>query len=87
MKHFTLYLGNSDIDNMIKHLLEAWSTNTPDVTLDYKSIHANPAGVVRLGITELPALVMDDEVIAQGTPENWITPLLGRLVAWHRADH
>jgi hypothetical protein len=86
MKHLILYLGTSETDVLVQHRLEAWSANTPEVTLDCVSIHSNPAQAVRLGITELPALVTDDEVIAQGMPENWITALLGRLFVRRDVD-
>jgi hypothetical protein len=62
-------------------MLESWSVNHPQVQLDYESIHTNPAAVVRLGITHLPALAIEDELIAQGMPDAWLLPLLDRLFA------
>lgn len=80
MKQITLYLGNSDIDETLRRLIEEWHTKNPDVSLSYKSIHQNPADAVRFGITDLPALVINDAVIAQGKPENWILPLLENMI-------
>jgi len=78
MKHLKLYMGSTD--DAVRQLLEEWTSNRPDVTLDCESIHDNPAAAVRMGITKLPALVMEDELVAQGAPENWVTRLLDRLV-------
>lgn len=80
MKHLILYLGSSDADDTIRQMLEEWIADNPDVTLDYKSIHDNPTAAVRLGITDLPALVMEDELVTQGTLENWVMPLLDRMI-------
>ncbi len=79
MKKLTLFLGDSDVDTAVKYMLEQWSAANPGVTLTSESIHADPTPVVRLGITELPALVLDEEVIAQGAPEKWVLPLLDRV--------
>jgi hypothetical protein len=79
MKKLTLFLGDSDVDTAVKYMLEQWSAANPSVTLTSESIHTDPTPVVRLGITELPALVLDEEVIAQGAPEKWVLPLLDRV--------
>ena len=79
MTHLTLFFGDSVTDQYIKQMLEDWSAGKPDITLKCESIHNDPTSVVRFGITDLPALVMESEVIAQGSPENWITPLLHRM--------
>lgn len=80
MKRLTLYLGGSDTDATIKRILEEWSANRSDVSLHYASIHSDPAAVVRIGITHLPALVMEGELIVQGMPEKWFMALLDRLL-------
>ncbi len=76
-----LFLGDSDIDELIKKMLEDWVTGNQDITLKYESIHTNPTVIVRLGITDLPALVLKEEIIAQGAPENWVRSLLDRVVS------
>jgi len=81
MTHLTLYLGDSEADSAAKDLLEAWSEQIPTISLECHSIHADPAAVVRLGITQLPALVQADEIIAQGAPPDWVLPLLNRVFA------
>jgi|GEM_PF-2660307 len=80
MTHLTLYYGDSSVDEPIKRMLEAWSVDNPDITLKCESIHNDPTSAVRLGITDLPALVMENEVIAQGSPENWVVTLIHRMV-------
>jgi hypothetical protein len=85
MKNLTLFLGDSDIDASTKKMLENWITNNPDITLEYKSIHTNPTVVVRLGITDLPALVLKEAIIAQGSPESWIQTLLDRVFTYDDA--
>lgn len=79
MTHLQLFLGNSDRDEAIKHLLDAWITDKTNIHLEYTSIHNNPSAVVRLGIKDLPALVWQDEIIVQGPTENWVLPLLDRV--------
>lgn len=79
MTNLRLFLGDSDRDQMIKQMLDLWVSNKPDISLEYLSIHTNPLTIVRLGITELPALVLQEEIIAQGSPENWVLPLLDRV--------
>ena len=81
MKTLTLFIGDSDTDVSVKQMLSSWSAAHSDVDLQYESVHKNPAAVVRLGITELPALVTDGEIIAQGPPETWVPELLSRMLA------
>lgn len=86
MTRLTLYFGDSATDEPIKQMLEAWSTDKPNITLKCESIHSDPISAVRLGITDLPALVMESELIAQGSPENWIIPLIHRMVSQSDTD-
>ncbi|MGJ3241277.1 MAG: hypothetical protein ACFE0Q_21400 [Anaerolineae bacterium] len=86
MTYLRLFIGDSEYDEAIKLLLERWISKQTDVQLEYHSIHVNPALIVRLGITELPALVLQEEIIAQGTPENWILPLLDHLLRYYLQD-
>ena len=86
MKILRVFLGDSDADSLVKHLLEDWSINNSDVTLEYQSIHSNPRAVVRLGITDLPALVHQDEIIAQGSLEGWVLSLIGHIFAPHHNE-
>ncbi len=81
MTHLTLYLGDSEADSTAKDLLEAWSEQMPTISLECHSIHADPVVAVRLGITQLPALVQEDEIIVQGAPQAWVLPLLNRVFA------
>lgn len=83
MTHLRLFLGDSDHDAVIKQMLDAWIINKPEISLDCMSIHSDPTVVVRLGITELPALVLQEEIVAQGAPANWVLPLLDRVFANH----
>jgi predicted DsbA family dithiol-disulfide isomerase len=53
--------------------LQRWSKTQPDIEIIHRSIHENPAEIVRLGITHVPALVAGGKVIAQGAPEAWLT--------------
>ncbi len=71
----TLYLGNSDACRTTRHTLQRWSADQHDVTLIVESIHLDPAAALRLRITQLPALVLDDTVLAQGQPDGWLTAL------------
>lgn len=86
MTTLTLFVGDSDADVSVRHMLNSWSTTQPNITLHCESVHMNPAAVVRLGITELPALVTDDEIIAQGPPEDWVPELLSRIYRSGDAD-
>ncbi len=81
MTHLRLYLGDSEADSAARALLEAWSEQIPTISLECHSIHADPVAVVRLGITQLPALVQEDEIIVQGAPQSWVLPLLDRVFA------
>lgn len=81
MTELTLFFGDSAIDERIRCALKEWSAGHPQVTLKYVSIHDDPVAVVRLGITELPALVFEGTIIAQGEPERWISRLLHWIVA------
>lgn len=86
MIHLKLYTGDSASDTLAKEILEKWSVNRPDFVVEYLSIHIDPAIIVRLGIELLPALVFDDEVIAQGDPQVWGLSLIDRLFASNTTD-
>ena len=86
MTHLTLYLGDSNVDGSIRQMLESWLKDQSGVTLEYRSIHADPTSVVRLGITELPALVLQEEIIAQGDFTNQLLPVLDRVLTNHTND-
>lgn len=79
MKHLTLFLGDSEMDISVKQMLQTWSTHNSHIALGCQSIHENPADAVRLGISDLPALVFEDEILAQGALEKWVLPLLDRV--------
>jgi len=59
MKNFILFFGDSDQDEATKQLVSEWLKQSSTVTIQCKSVHANPSAVVRLGITQLPALVLE----------------------------
>ena len=80
MKRLTLFVGSSEIDRTVRQMLKGWSARHPQIQVDYESVHSNPAAVVRLGITHLPALAIGDELIVQGMPDEWLLPLLDRLL-------
>lgn len=81
MKRLTLYVGSSEIDETVRQTLEDRRVHHPEIQLHYQSIHADPAAVVRLGITHLPALAIGDDLIVQRMPDEWLQPLLDRLFA------
>lgn len=69
----TLYLGNTDSDRTARQQLQRWCAEREEIALAVESIHANPAAALRLRITQLPALVCDGAVLAQGPPDDWLT--------------
>lgn len=84
MQTVTLYLGNTDADRAVRQTLQRWCQDH-HVALAVESIHANPAAALRLHITQLPALVVADAVIAQGPPDDWLTdPFMDALA--HQLD-
>ncbi len=76
MSTVTIYTGSTPLDTDLAEALQEWSDRQPNVQLIYESIHDNPAAAVCLGITDLPALVVYDELIAQGPPRYWLTDAL-----------
>lgn len=72
-KTLTLYIGSThEADCRAETVLRRWSEQQHEVNLICESIHTNPAAAVRLGITSLPALIIHDELVAQGPPDNWL---------------
>lgn len=86
MQQIILYLGNSDLDQTIRQSIEEWHVYHSSLVVDLRSIHRNPTDAVRLGITDLPALVINNTLIAQGKLENWILPLLEHLFTPGKTD-
>jgi hypothetical protein len=72
-KTLILYTGSFEPGNVANERLKRWSAAQPDINMVCRSVHDDPAAVVRLGITRVPALVLDNEVIAQGAPDLWLT--------------
>lgn len=72
-KTVILYTGSFEAGNVANERLTRWSVTHPDIDVERRSVHDYPADVVRLGITSVPALVVDGEVIAQGPPDLWLT--------------
>ncbi len=68
-----LYTGSFEAGNVADERLTRWSATQPGIDIERRSVHDYPAEVVRLGITDVPALVVDGEVIAQGAPDLWLT--------------
>lgn len=85
-KTLVLYTGSFEAGNLANERLMHWSETQPDIDVVRRSVHDDPAAVVRLGITSVPALVLDDEVIAQGSPDLWLTDELLRTLVI-RANH
>jgi hypothetical protein len=56
--------------------MHGWANGCPDVATEIISIAAQPEQVVRLGITQTPALVMDGQLIAQNLSVNRLAELL-----------
>jgi len=79
MQRIKVYLGSSQVDKQVQQLLEGWSGEHPQLLLDYVSIHVNPAAAVRLGITRLPALVIEDKLVVQGLRAEELLPRLNRM--------
>jgi hypothetical protein len=79
MKVFTLFTGDSDDDVEVRLLLDEWKKRNTDIVLEARSIHADPAMIVKLGITRVPALVVDGRLLADGPLEQWVLPLLEQL--------
>lgn len=81
-KTLILYTGSFEPGELANERLQLWSKTQPNISVERRSVHDDPAAVVRLGITSVPALVLDDEVIAQGAPDLWLTDdFLQSLVA------
>ncbi len=76
-----LYTGSFEPGNVANERLKLWSATQPDINVIRRSVHDDPAAVVRLGITSVPALVLDEEVIAQGAPDLWLTDEFLRSLA------
>jgi hypothetical protein len=72
-KTLILYTGSFEPGEIANERLMRWSTTQLDINVVRRSVHDDPAAVVRLGITGVPALVLDEEVIAQGSPDLWLT--------------
>lgn len=68
-----LYTGSLEAGNLANERLRHWSETQSGIDVERRSVHDYPADVVRLGITGVPALVVDGEVIAQGAPDLWLT--------------
>lgn len=68
-----LYTGSFEAGNVANERLMRWSETQSGIDVERRSVHDYPADVVRLGITGVPALVVDGEVIAQGAPDLWLT--------------
>ena len=73
MKTLILYTGSFAAGEFANERLKHWSETRPDINVERRSVHDDPVAVVRLGITSVPALVLDDEVVAQGSPDLWLT--------------
>ncbi len=72
-KTLILYTGSFEPGEWANERLTRWSETQPNIDVERRSVHDDPVAVVRLGITSVPALVLDDEVIAQGAPDLWLT--------------
>jgi predicted DsbA family dithiol-disulfide isomerase len=72
-KTVILYTGSCEAGDVAHERLEHWSAAHSDIHVERRSVHDDPTAVVRLGITRVPALVVDDEVLAQGSPDLWLT--------------
>jgi hypothetical protein len=79
MKMITVFTGDSDGEAGVQLLLEEWNRRNSDTVLEARSIHADPMTIVKLGITRIPALVIDGELVAQGPLEQWVLPLLEQM--------
>lgn len=75
-QNLTLVLGKQGDYVWLIRLLEDWGMRHPEVEFTTESIHADPSKAVRLHVTQLPALIYNDHVVAQGDPVTWVTRLL-----------
>jgi hypothetical protein len=85
-KTITLYTGSGDSGDQAESQLKSWSQAEPMIRLERRSIHDDPAAVIRLGISSLPALVIGGEVVAQGALEQWLTDEFLAMLADRLAD-
>lgn len=76
-----LYTGRFEAGEFASERLLRWSATQPGIEVIRQSVHDDPAAVVRLGITSVPALVLNDEVVAQGSPDLWLTDSLLQSLA------
>ncbi len=84
-KTLVLYTGSLESDRTVAERMLTWSNSQPNIEVITRSIHDDPAAVVLLGITDVPALTIADKVIVQGTPETWLTESFLRSLA-HSID-
>lgn len=56
--------------------MRGWANGCPDVATEIIFIADQPEQVVRLGITQTPALVIDGQLIAQNLSVNTLAELL-----------
>lgn len=74
-RQLTLYVGEPEEHQYLMKILHAWGK---EHELDFliESVHSNPAKIVQLGISQLPALVFEKQILAQGDLVMWIPNLL-----------
>jgi hypothetical protein len=59
--------------------LRGWANGCPDVSVDIVSILDQPEQVIRLGITQTPALVMEGKILDQNFTVDALAKLLLNL--------
>ncbi len=61
--------------------MRGWIIGRPDVHVEVVSIMERPTDIVRLGISETPALVLNQKLLAQNLTEDKLDELLQEYVS------
>jgi hypothetical protein len=78
-RQVTLFVcSDGEICRQAVTFMRGWANGCPDAATEIISIADQPEQVVRLGITQTPALVMDGQLIAQNLSVNTLAELLRR---------
>lgn len=73
----TLFVcSDGEICRQAVTFMRGWANGCPEIAAEIISIADQPEQVVRLGITQTPALVMDGQPIAQNLSINRLAELL-----------
>ena len=75
--HITLFVcSNCEACNQATTFMQGWVNGRPNVGLNILPILDRPEQIVRLGITDTPALAVDDKLLAQNLSIDVLADLL-----------